>query len=501
MQKKILSITFIIIVFIFSSIFFLPRNKILTVKNIESSKKIIFDNKECLIIADIDCFDDTFSYKNTERAQYLGITDIEAFILGNLSKYWTSNILKGRRVIVKDGDIIFLKNSYKTKFISSGFCIKDSKPTNLKAFEYKLKDIRRGRYRILDLDTNQVYRPEELKTKQVENYLVLKTYAIPILIKTNKISKPIKNYKRVVERNGVKVIFTDLTTNLKPNRNCGTEACKEILKNIEKSTKSIDIAIYGYSTVPEIEKALINAKNRGVKIRLVYDSNSKGENIYPNTEDFLKIVPENISDKYSVEANRLMHNKFYIFDDEILITGSANLSNTDMSGYNTNSIIVLNSSEIAKIYKNEFEQMYSGKFHNEKIAKLHHNYFINNIKVNISFSPQDKGIQNLILPLINNAKDFIYIPTFVLTEKRVTEALIDAKRRGVDVKIIMDALNSSMKHSKIKELRQAGIPVKAENYAGKMHSKSMIVDNKYTIIGSMNFSLTSWLGAAHPKVL
>ena len=30
--------------------------------------------------------------------------------------------------------------------------------------------------------------------------------------------------------------------------------------------------------------------------------------------------------------------------------------------------------------------------------------------------------------------------------------------------------------------------VKTENYAGKMHSKSMIVDDKYTIIGSMNFS-------------
>ena len=32
------------------------------------------------------------------------------------------------------------------------------------------------------------------------------------------------------------------------------------------------------------------------------------------------------------------------------------------------------------------------------------------------------------------------------------------------------------------------IEVKTENYAGKMHSKSMIVDDKYTIIGSMNFS-------------
>ena len=32
------------------------------------------------------------------------------------------------------------------------------------------------------------------------------------------------------------------------------------------------------------------------------------------------------------------------------------------------------------------------------------------------------------------------------------------------------------------------MPVKTENYAGKLHSKSIIIDDKYTIIGSMNFS-------------
>ena len=37
-------------------------------------------------------------------------------------------------------------------------------------------------------------------------------------------------------------------------------------------------------------------------------------------------------------------------------------------------------------------------------------------------------------------------------------------------------------------LRQNKIPVKTENYAGKLHSKSMIIDDKYVITGSMNFS-------------
>ncbi|MBR1372876.1 hypothetical protein IJ556_00300, partial [bacterium] len=38
--------------------------------------------------------------------------------------------------------------------------------------------------------------------------------------------------------------------------------------------------------------------------------------------------------------------------------------------------------------------------------------------------------------------------------------------------------------------RAAKIPVKTENYAGKLHSKSIIIDDKYLVIGSMNFSMS-----------
>lgn len=68
--------------------------------------------------------------------------------------------------------------------------------------------------------------------------------------------------------------------------------------------------------------------------------------------------------------------------------------------------------------------------------------------------------------------------------------MINAKKRGVDVKIIIDALNASNKYSKHQILRDNGIQVKTENYAGKMHSKSMIVDDEYVLIGSMNFSFS-----------
>ena len=133
--------------------------------------------------------------------------------------------------------------------------------------------------------------------------------------------------------------------------------------------------------------------------------------------------------------------------------------------------------------------MLSGKFHTNKLpSEYNKNINLGNSTISVFFSPQDKALSREIIPLINNSEKYIYIPTFVLTHQGLTDALINAKKRGVDVKIIIDGTSSTQIHTKHHVLRTAGVPVKAENYAGKMHMKTIIIDDKYTILGSMNFS-------------
>ena len=416
-------------------------------------------------------------------AENLDISEEEAFVIGNLAKYWAYNLLNGRKVFIKsNNDIIYSKYSYRSKFLYSGYAIVNSKPFYIDGFNKELEHIRKAKYKVLDLDSENVYDINDSKIKDLDNYILIRKSHLP----KGYLSKNI--LKTSLVRNNIKIFLTDSISKTKPDRECNTNICKEILDNINNSKKSIDMAIYGYSTVPAIENALKNALKSGVKMRLIYDMNSNMENIYPNTFDIISMVSGSNHDGKSIEVNSIMHNKFYIFDERTVITGSANLSHTDMSGFNTNSIVSINSSELAKIYLDEFNQMYNGKFHNDKISKSNSRLKVDDIDLEVYFSPQDKSITNLIIPLIRKARNYIYIPTFVLTEKRVVQELLNAKSRGVDVKIIIDALNASIKHSKHKELRIGGLAVKTENYAGKMHSKSMIIDDEYTIIGSMNFS-------------
>lgn len=477
MRRKIVCIIILIFLFVLFHIFLHPKEKEYYVREVISPTEFILDNGEIFKVKGLESLDPYFSSRNKELASKLNLSEEDAFVTGNLGKYWARNILEGRKINIYGSEIIYHKFNYRSIFMNSPYCIKDGRFVNSKASEKVIKTVKRTNYRILNLETDKVYpiSPDFIP----ENYIVIKG-GYKKKKKKKKHTEKKTEHTTTIELKDFKLLLTDFTQKLKPDRKCSSNICKEILSNINQAQSSIDIAIYGYSSVPAIEQAIKNAQQRGVKIRLVHDMDSKGNNIYENTLNLAKLIQNTQSDRNSKEASFIMHNKFYIFDNKTVITGSANLSHTDMSGYNSNAVVVINSEEAANIYRREFEQMYEGRFHSVKTSM--------NKTSNIYFSPQDKTITNGVLPLIKGAKNYIYIPAFIVIENRIIEELISAKKRGIDVRIIADALNASARHSRVKDLRENGVPVKIENYAGKMHSKTMIIDDKYLLLGSMNFS-------------
>ncbi len=472
MRRKIGCIALIVVLFFLFLIFLYPKEKEFYVREVISPCEILLNTGEVFRINNYETFSPFFSERNRELASIFGLSEEDAFVIGSFGKYWAKNLLEGAKVNIYDDVLVYQKYNYLIKFENSPYCIKEGKFCNEKAAEKLIKTIKGTNYELLDVNSGETFPI----SKEKEGLIVIR-----------KGSKRIKPEAKTIEAGklkfnikDVKLILSDFTVKLKPDRDCSSDICREILNNINGAQKTIDMAIYGYTSTPAIESAIKNAQKRGVKIRLVYDCDSKGNNIYENTNFLANLIGNSISDINSKNAGYLMHNKFFVIDNKTVITGSANLSFTDMSGFNANALVVINSTEAAKIYTQEFEQMYSGKFHTDKLS--------NRKDENIYFSPQDKTITNGILPLIRNSKNYIYIPAFIIIERQIIDELASAKKRGVDVKIIADALNASAKHSRIKELRAAGIPVKIENYAGKLHSKTMIIDDKYLILGSMNFS-------------
>lgn len=84
------------------------------------------------------------------------------------------------------------------------------------------------------------------------------------------------------------------------------------------------------------------------------------------------------------------------------------------------------------------------------------------------------------------SKDYLSL----FTKTNIVNAIIDAKKRGVKVRLISDKQESGSKaqREELDLIKAAGIPIKINSHRGIMHIKSSIVDNKIATTGSYNYT-------------
>jgi len=70
----------------------------------------------------------------------------------------------------------------------------------------------------------------------------------------------------------------------------------------------------------------------------------------------------------------------------------------------------------------------------------------------------------------------------------IVEALVRAKERGVDVRLIADRTTPCKRESAIEPLATAGVPVWIDAQARTVHAKTMVIDGAVTLTGSMNWT-------------
>ena len=498
-----------------------------TVRSVISPTKIIIDtnsknthSNETYCIDGIDAFSLEYSedFINKYTHKY-NLTQNEFISLGYLAQDYAQKTLLNQKVRIKLGtnvskeckyaSISLNGIDYKKALENSGFGIVNDNIKNLDKFKHNLELARKLNLVILNHHSNKYHTLDCPYGNIAHDKVILPKSQLPedtIPCKFCHTDKPktrlIKNNDIIeipsiiqpslqISNGEITTYITDFTKVLKPTNTCNTSACIRLLSEIDNSNSTIDIALYGYREVPEITSALKRAKSRGVRIRYVCDSlYDTSRNYYPDNEVIEKLASSYRSDRSSSQtlSNMLMHNKFLIFDNKTVYTGSMNLSSTGTSGFDVNSIIIIKSKEVANLYTKEFEQMLNGKFHTEKnIFTTNRKFLLDNSEIEIYFSPKDKPT-NRILELIKNAKTYIYIPTFLITHNEIATELINAHNRGVDVRIIIDANSVTTRNTKHSQLRKSGIMLKTENYAGKLHAKTMIIDDTYFVSGSMNFS-------------
>ena len=108
-------------------------------------------------------------------------------------------------------------------------------------------------------------------------------------------------------------------------------------------------------------------------------------------------------------------------------------------------------------------------------------------KAKVFFSPNG-GCTEAIVSEIGKAKREILVQAYSFTSVPIAKALVEAHKRGVDCKVILDKSQRKEKYSSAGFLANFGIETWIDEKPKIAHSKVMVIDGETIVTGSFNFT-------------
>ena len=248
-----------------------------------------------------------------------------------------------------------------------------------------------------------------------------------------------------------------------------------VLKVIKEAKRSLNMATYSL-TDAKVIKAIKEASDRGVEIVLSVDKNGykgKREQLGEKT----KLIQRGIKG--------LMHQKWIIQDETLSLIGSANLT-WDSLNHQNNLIIAVASKAYAKSLLEEAQK--------KTFTNLHHqgntwSTPLPPFQLATWTTPKNNELKKALLQAIDGAKKTIRIAMYTFTEKELLEKVVDAKKRGVDVRVALDKGQSLGVCFKVfQRLLQEAVPVALSVGKPLLHHKFIWIDQEKFFTGSFNWT-------------
>jgi len=259
-----------------------------------------------------------------------------------------------------------------------------------------------------------------------------------------------------------------------------------LIEKINAAQSSIHIASFEFDLTP-VAEALIAAKQRGVDVRWVTDDEHGLEADEEPGHGQFAMLQQNGIEVRSDSRSALMHNKFWIFDGQTVWTGSTNITVSGIFEQNNNAVVV-RSAEAAAIYEREFAEMWDGQYGPGSPSTAdEQSTVVNGTPLQIYFSAED-DVMTRIIPIVRGAQSNIRFYAFSFTDQPLAQAMIDRAGTGVDAAGVFEKVGSETESAQLRSLYCAKVPVRQDGNPRFLHDKVIVVDNRYVITGSFNFS-------------
>ncbi|WP_264321256.1 phospholipase D-like domain-containing protein [Zarconia navalis] len=351
----------------------------------------------------------------------------------------------------------------------------------------------------------------------------------------------------------------------------GDDLERSIVSAIERATTRVDVAVQELR-LPDIARALVERHQKGVEVRVILENtynrpwsdytdaelNAMEDRDRQRLREGRRFIDINGDGSLSSEEIRqrdallilqdggvpllddtadgskgsgLMHHKFVIADDRILIVTSANFTPSGIHGDpgkpasrgNANNLLELESSQLARVFTEEFNLMWGdgpsgrpdSRFGLQKPVRSTRNVTLGDTSVSVQFSPTsrsrpwEESVNGTIAQVLSGAATSVDLALFVFSEQALVDVIGDRHRGGVAVRSLIDPSFAFREYSEGLDMLGVALPnAECEYEAGnrpwknaidsvgvpllppgdKLHHKFALIDDRITIAGSHNWS-------------
>jgi phosphatidylserine/phosphatidylglycerophosphate/cardiolipin synthase-like enzyme/DNA/RNA endonuclease YhcR with UshA esterase domain len=253
------------------------------------------------------------------------------------------------------------------------------------------------------------------------------------------------------------------------------DGVQPVLDLIDSADDSIRFKIY-LLTYRDIKAALVQAANRGVDVRVIIEQNPVGGSD-SNQESYDQLVEGGAAVRWAPSEYRLTHEKTLVVDDRIALTGTFNYTHSSFTGNREYGLLIDQPalvSDIAAVFDADWAGVQPELSAGSPII----------------LSPTTS--RGAIQSLIDSAKETLWLEQASLLDDEVTDRLVAAVRRGVDVRFIglLRQGEDDYAHANHERLRAAGGQVALLNDP-LVHAKVIVADERQALIGSINLTYSS----------
>ena len=311
------------------------------------------------------------------------------------------------------------------------------------------------------------------------------------------------------------------------------EILEEIIADINRARSTCHLQFYIWhegGKVVEVEDALIKAVERGVTCRILVDAIGskdflKSSRIKQLRKSGIKIreaLPAGLISALFKRIDIRNHRKIVAIDGEIAYTGSQNMVDPrffkqDHGVGQWVDIMVRITGPVVESIAGTFISDWFLEANDQgnrtgdiarDVASVRKQADVHIVEttgsIPIQLVPSGPGlvpeaIHNLLLTTIYSAsRELVLTTPYFVPDQALLTALISAAQRGVNVTVILPEKNDSIlvhyaSQAHYQELAESGVKIMLF-HGGLLHSKTITVDNEFSLLGSVNLDMRSfWL--------